>query len=150
MQKAQKLVIKQIISIAWVLFSINCIIAQQNNDDYDITYLVMQNTHNINDSVYIMVKHKTITDHYHLRRYFNFRVNNKPFYTKIVIDSTEDDVLIDSIQLKKDIIRCKKKYRILDSLFTKEEIRRISNLDKKPQNVKKEKWDSTHLIFNTY
>lgn len=142
MQKAQKHVSK-IIFLFLILF-INNINAQLIKDDYYFLDKIIQFNSNPNDSVFNL-SNKNDGSKYLLKKYYEFRYYDKPFFKVFKYDSINDKVGYDTIRLLKDNIKWRHKYKVLDSLFTKEDIERI--IDTKEENIK---WDSTNVIFHKY
>lgn len=141
MQKAQKLAIK--LGLIVFISFINYSHAQINDDAYYLLDKIIQLTKQPNDSIYeLSSRNETGKDFF--RKYYNFRFNNKPFYTTITYDSITDIIGYDTLKLEQNRIKWKAKYRVLDSVFTKEDIEQIMEL-----KVKDTKWDSTNIIFNS-
>ncbi|MBQ0786144.1 MAG: hypothetical protein KBT69_01495 [Oceanihabitans sp.] len=139
MQKGQKHVTKLI--LIFLVLSVNYCKAQVNNDDYYFLDKIIQITKQPSDSVYqLSRRNETIGS---LRNYYDFRFKHRPFYTTFVYDSITDRVGYDTLQLKQNRIKWKAKYRVMDSVFTKEDIEQIIEAE-----LKDTKWDSTNIVFN--
>ncbi len=142
MQKAQKHVSK--IIVLFLILFINDINAQLIKDDYYFLDKIIQFNSNPNDSVFNL-SNKNDGSKYLLKKYYEFRYYDKPFFKVFKYDSINDKIGYDTIRLLKDNIKWKHKYKVLDSLFTKEDIERI--IETKEENIK---WDSTNVIFHKY
>jgi hypothetical protein len=141
MQKAQKLAIK--LGLIVLISSINYSHAQINDDAYYLLDKIIQLVKQPNDSIYELSSRNEIGKGF-FRKYYNFRFNDKPFHTTITYDSIADIIGYDTLKLEQNRIKWKAKYRILDSVFTKEDIEQIMEL-----KVKDTKWDSANVIFNS-
>lgn len=97
-----------------------------------------------NDSVLNLNK-RNEGSKYFLKKYYEFKYYNKPFFKIFKSDSINDKVGYDTIQLQKDNIKWKHKYKVLDSLFSKQALERIIESDEISTQ-----WDSTNTIFNKY
>ena len=138
MQKALKLVIK--VLIIYFTLSINYCFAQTNNSEYFFLDKIIENTISETDSVYVLSKNQ-FTEHTFLKKYYNYRFKNKPFYYSFEEDSLTKEIKIDSLSLKKNSKKWKDKYRVLDSLFSKRDFEKIIQL-------KNSNWDTTNNYFN--
>lgn len=141
MQKAQKLAIK--LGLILLISSIDYSHAQINGDAYYLLDKIIQLTKQPNESNYELSSRNEIGKGF-FRKYYNFRFNDEPFFTTVTYDSITDIIGYDTLKLEQNRIRWKAKYRILDSMFTKEDIERIMEA-----KVKDTKWDSTNIIFNS-
>ena len=140
MQKAQKLAIK--LGLILFISSINYNHAQINDDAYYLLDKIIQLTKQPNDSIFELSSRNEIGKEF-FRKYYNFRFNDKPFYTSVAYDSITDIIGYDTLKLEQNQIKWKSKYRILDSVFTKEDIEQVVEI-----KTKDTKWDSTHIILN--
>lgn len=140
MQKEQKHVIKLI--LIFLVLHINSCAAQENKDDYYFLNKIIKLTKQEKDSVYNLSQ-RNETGNVLLKNYYKFRFNDRPFYTTMVYDSITDKVGYDTLQLQQNRIKWKAKYRVLDSVFTKEDLDRL--IARKRDTTK---WDSTNIVFN--
>lgn len=140
MQKAQKLVIKIVFLVS--LFVLSSSVAQVNSDAYVYAGQIINLTSQPNDMEYELNQSVVVNKHI-LKKYYEFRTQGKPFFKYFAVDNASDSIQFDSIQLKKDMVRWKDKYKYLDSLFSENDIKLALN-DNEPEK----KWNTSHLIFN--
>lgn len=140
MQKDQKLVTKWIL-IFFIISTTSCN-AQKDHNAYNFLNKVIEITKHSNDSVYqLHQRNESGKDFF--KKYYEFRTNNKPFYTKVEYDSVNDIIGYDTLQLKQNIVKWKSKYRVLDSTFSEKDINLIIETD-----IKNTKWDNKNSVFN--
>lgn len=123
MQKAQKLAIKSIVT--FLLIFTQTILSQQN----DMIEKTIENFRYKKDSMTCSLKSidiKNVTSD--LKSYYDFKTKNRPFMTVLNADENGEPI-VDSLILKKSIKFWKKKYSVLDSLFTIKEIKHIIDLE---------------------
>lgn len=140
MQKAQKLAIKLILS--FLVFYANSTYAQEVKDAYKLLDKIIQLTRQPNDDFYFLSKDK-LGSKVLIKKYYDFRFYDKPFYTVVTYDSLTDKIGYDTLKLEKDYKKWKAKYSVLDSLFSKSDIERIMET-----NYENTHWESNNKFFN--
>ena len=141
MQKELRLVIK-ITVFSLIIFSSCNGIAQDEEEAYSFLKKVIKITKNNKDSLYSLRKGNLINQDL-LNRYYNFRFNNKPFHTRTILDTTTNNIGIDSTKLRYDRVKWKEKWKVFDSIFNKEDIEYI--LSTKKSFIE---WDSQKIASN--
>ncbi|AUC74276.1 hypothetical protein CW732_00720 [Olleya sp. Bg11-27] len=136
MQKGKKIAIKMVL-----IFALTAISCKEKviEDDYCFLGKIIQLEKQSNNNAFGLSRIKSGSKNL-LKRYYDFRFNNKPFHYRFVIDSVTDVIGIDTSNLKENQIKWKFKYSVLDSIFSKEDLDEIIDL----KNVK---WDSTNTFF---
>ena len=141
-QKAQRLANKLIISLILLLYSNNASSQGKSDDTYYLANKIIQMTCKKKDSFYNLNKNIQ-GNKYLLKKYYNLKFQDKPFYTIMAYDSINDRVGYDTLNLEKNILKWKKQYRLMDSVFSKSDIQRF--IDKK---MIANQWDVSNTIFN--
>lgn len=139
MQKAAKLVIKYL-NILFCTFIFQGYSQEYSTDDHIILDKVITMTAENDETDYSLNIRKAGSSHF-LDKYYNFRKHEKPFYTVVQYDSISDKIGYDTLKLKEDIIRWKRKYKTLDSIFDLEAIIDIT------KNNTITYWDTTDTFF---
>lgn len=139
MQKEQKLVIKLIL-YCLILF-INNSNAQEKVESYYLLDQVIKLTKESNSKVYYLSERNGGNIDM-LEKYYNYRFHDRPFYTTFTYDSIADKIGYDTLQLEQNRVKWKIKYRVMDSVFSKED---AEGFLKTKFNVNH--WDSTYHFF---
>lgn len=140
MQRVQKLAIKLIVGCCF-LYANNGN-AQEDRDKYYFLDKIIQLTKKSGDSVYHLSRRNGI-GRGALINYYEFRFNNRSFYTTFTYDSITDKIGYDTLQLEQNLIKWKAKYRVLDNVFSREDLERIIQ-----NNREDTLWDITNLFSN--
>jgi len=116
MQRDQKLVIN-IILLTLIFISYSS--AQKIEDKYKLVTKIIERTTKENKNEYKLRERPLLTDA--LKKYYNYKYNNKAIYTVMKESSKKEDSIIN---ISNKTI-WSKKYKLIDSLFNKKDIEHI-------------------------
>ncbi|WP_299337354.1 hypothetical protein [uncultured Psychroserpens sp.] len=153
MQKVKKLVISTLMLFLLMIFNSY---SQANKNDYILLNKVIELTKEGTDILYNL-NEKVNTENF-LKDYYDYRFFDRPFYSKFVYDKEKDSAFIDNdnkeIRTQRNL-KWDKKCKVIDSLFSKNDIetfikprRKISYWKKNSINVTNVKFVETYYLSN--
>ena len=145
MLKELKLVINTTIIVFIIVFN-TCHSQNQeyDNDTYLLINEVIKKTSKSTekDKVYNLGK-KSYGAKGLIKKYYELRFNNRPFYKTFAVDSITGEPYIDTLTAKQNIIKWKAKLSLLDQIFTQQDLEKIIESENRIFN-----WDLTKISFS--